>query len=219
MPEPRKAAKGPPSSPVVFIVDDDVSMREALTDLFRSMKFDVEAFESAAAFLEKANLNRHGCLLLDVRLPGISGLDFQMQMERLGNGMPIRFMTGLGDSPMSVRAMKAGAVDFLTKPFKEQDILDAVTTALERDASRRRESEQSAAVASLAGQLTPREREVMGAVVRGLMNKQIAYELGISEVTVKLHRGNVMRKMEARSVADLVRKSELLGWRQGLPVS
>ncbi|MBO9653614.1 response regulator transcription factor [Agrobacterium sp. SOY23] len=219
MPEPRKAAKGPPSSPVVFIVDDDVSMREALTDLFRSMKFDVEAFESAAAFLEKANLNRHGCLLLDVRLPGISGLDFQMQMERLGNGMPIIFMTGFGDIPMSVRAMKAGAVDFLTKPFKEQDILDAVTTALERDASRRRESEQSAAVASLAGQLTPREREVMGAVVRGLMNKQIAYELGISEVTVKLHRGNVMRKMEARSVADLVRKSELLGWRQGLPVS
>lgn len=218
MPEPRKAAKVPPS-PVVFIVDDDVSMREALTDLFRSMKFDVEAFESAAAFLEKANLNRHGCLLLDVRLPGISGLDFQMQMERLGNGMPIIFMTGFGDIPMSVRAMKAGAVDFLTKPFKEQDILDAVTTALERDASRRRESEQSAAVASLAGQLTPREREVMGAVVRGLMNKQIAYELGISEVTVKLHRGNVMRKMEARSVADLVRKSELLGWRQGLPVS
>lgn len=218
MPEPRKAAKGPPS-PVVFIVDDDVSMREALIDLFRSMKFDVEAFESAAAFLEKANLNRHGCLLLDVRLPGISGLDFQMQMERLGNGMPIIFMTGFGDIPMSVRAMKAGAVDFLTKPFKEQDILDAVTTALERDASRRRESEQSAAVASLAGQLTPREREVMGAVVRGLMNKQIAYELGISEVTVKLHRGNVMRKMEARSVADLVRKSELLGWRQGLPVS
>ncbi|AYM65550.1 response regulator transcription factor [Agrobacterium fabrum] len=218
MPEPRKTTKEPPS-PVVFIVDDDVSMREALTDLFRSMKFDAEAFDSAAAFLEKANLNRHGCLLLDVRLPGINGLDFQMQLERVGNRMPIIFMTGFGDIPMSVRAMKAGAVDFLTKPFKEQDILDAVAAAMERDASRRRESAQNEAVTSLAGQLTPREREVMGAVVRGLMNKQIAYELGISEVTVKLHRGNVMRKMEARSVADLVRKAELIGERLRPPVS
>lgn len=218
MPEPRKTTKEPPS-PVVFIVDDDVSMREALTDLFRSMKFDAEAFDSAAAFLEKANLNRHGCLLLDVRLPGINGLDFQMQLERVGNRMPIIFMTGFGDIPMSVRAMKAGAVDFLTKPFKEQDILDAVAAAMERDASRRRESAQNEAVTSLAGQLTPREREVMGAVVRGLMNKQIAYELGISEVTVKLHRGNVMRKMEARSVADLVRKTELIGEKLRPPVS
>lgn len=218
MPEPRKTTKEPPS-PVVFIIDDDVSMREALTDLFRSMKFDVEAFDSAAAFLEKANLNRHGCLLLDVRLPGTSGLDFQMQLERVGNRMPIIFMTGFGDIPMSVRAMKAGAVDFLTKPFKEQDILDAVAQAMERDASRRRESAQNEAVSSLAEQLTPREREVMGAVVRGLMNKQIAYELGISEVTVKLHRGNVMRKMEARSVADLVRKAELIGEKFRPPVS
>ncbi|WP_144578711.1 response regulator transcription factor [Agrobacterium sp. DE0009] len=218
MPEPRKTTKEPPS-PVVFIVDDDVSMREALTDLFRSMKFDVEAFDSAAAFLEKANLDRHGCLLLDVRLPGTSGLDFQMQLERVGNRMPIIFMTGFGDIPMSVRAMKAGAVDFLTKPFKEQDILDAVAQAMERDASRRRESAQNEAVSSLAEQLTPREREVMGAVVRGLMNKQIAYELGISEVTVKLHRGNVMRKMEARSVADLVRKAELIGEKFRPPVS
>lgn len=218
MPEPRKTTKEP-LSPVVFIVDDDVSMREALTDLFRSMKFDAEAFDSAAAFLEKANLNRHGCLLLDVRLPGISGLDFQVQLERVGNRMPIIFMTGFGDIPMSVRAMKAGAVDFLTKPFKEQDILDAVAAAMERDASRRRESAQNEAVTSLAGQLTPREREVMGAVVRGLMNKQIAYELGISEVTVKLHRGNVMRKMEARSVADLVRKAELIGEKLRPPVS
>ncbi|NTE44714.1 response regulator transcription factor [Agrobacterium pusense] len=218
MPDPRKQAKVPPQ-PVVFIVDDDVSMREALTDLFRSMKFDAEAFDSATAFLEKANLNRPGCLLLDVRLPGISGLDFQMQLERVGNRMPIIFMTGFGDIPMSVRAMKAGAVDFLTKPFKEQDILDAVAAAMERDASRRRESAQNEAVASLAEQLTPREREVMNAVVRGLMNKQIAYELGISEVTVKLHRGNVMRKMEARSVADLVRKAELIGEKMRPPVS
>ena len=218
MPDPRKQAKEPPQ-PVVFIVDDDVSMREALTDLFRSMKFDAEAFDSAAAFLEKANLNRPGCLLLDVRLPGISGLDFQIQLERIGNRMPIIFMTGFGDIPMSVRAMKAGAVDFLTKPFKEQDILDAVAAAMERDASRRRESAQNEAVTSLFEQLTPREREVMSAVVRGLMNKQIAYELGISEVTVKLHRGNVMRKMEARSVADLVRKAELIGEKMRPPVS
>ncbi|MCM2394573.1 response regulator transcription factor [Rhizobium sp. S95] len=209
MPDPKKASKEPPA-PVVFIVDDDVSMREALTDLFRSMKFDTEAFESAATFLERADVNRPGCLLLDVRLPGVSGLDFQVQLERIGNRMPIIFMTGFGDIPMSVRAMKAGAVDFLTKPFKEQDILDAVATAMERDARSRQENAHSAAVAALAQNLTPREREVMNAVVKGLMNKQIAFDLGISEVTVKLHRGNVMRKMEARSVADLVRKAEML---------
>ncbi|SIQ58980.1 two component transcriptional regulator, LuxR family [Rhizobium sp. RU35A] len=219
MPDPRRQAKEEPTRPVVFIVDDDMAMREALTDLFRSMKFDAEAFESTVDFLERADLGRHGCLLLDVRLPGISGLDFQAQLERLGNRMPIIFMTGFGDIPMTVRAMKAGAVDFLTKPFKEQDILDAVAAAMERDRSRRRESAQNAAIASLAEQLTPREREVMMAVVRGLMNKQIAYELGISEVTVKLHRGNVMRKMEAHSVADLVRKVELLGDRHRPPVS
>ncbi|MBY3595333.1 MULTISPECIES: response regulator transcription factor [Rhizobium] len=217
MPDMRKAKE--PSAPVVFIVDDDVSMREALTDLFRSMKFDIEAFESTATFLEKADLSRPGCILLDVRLPGVSGLDFQVQLESIGSKMPIVFMTGFGDIPMSVRAMKAGAVDFLTKPFKEQDILDAVSTAMERDAQRRRQNAQSAAVVSLAETLTPREREVMNAVVRGLMNKQIAFELGISEVTVKLHRGNVMRKMEVRSVADLVRKAEVLGARERPTVS
>ncbi|MBX4871462.1 response regulator transcription factor [Rhizobium bangladeshense] len=217
MPDMRKAKE--PSAPVVFIVDDDVSMREALTDLFRSMKFDIEAFENTATFLEKADLSRPGCILLDVRLPGVSGLDFQVQLESIGSKMPVVFMTGFGDIPMSVRAMKAGAVDFLTKPFKEQDILDAVSTAMERDAQRRRQIAQSAAVVSLAETLTPREREVMDAVVRGLMNKQIAFELGISEVTVKLHRGNVMRKMEVRSVADLVRKAEVLGARERPTVS
>lgn len=211
MPDPRKTPPKEPPPPIVFIIDDDLSMREALTDLFRSMKFDAEAYDSPVSFLAKADQSRHGCLLLDVRLPGLSGLDFQAQMERLGNSMPIIFMTGFGDIPMSVRAMKAGAVDFLTKPFKEQDILDAVSAAMARDAARRRELAQNAAVASLAEQLTPREREVMTCVVRGLMNKQIAFELGISEVTVKLHRGNVMRKMQANSVADLVRKAELLG--------
>ena len=170
MPDMRKATKEPAAS-VVFIVDDDIAMREALTDLFRSMKFDVEAFESTCAFLEKADLSRLGCLLLDVQLPGVSGLDFQVELERIGNQMPIVFMTGFGDIPMSVRAMKAGAVDFLTKPFEEQDILDAVATAMERNAVRRQESAHIAAVASLAASLTPREREVMDAVVRGLMNK------------------------------------------------
>jgi len=219
MPDIRMPQQPPPRGPVVFIVDDDLSIREALTDLFRSMRFDAEAFESAAAFLEAADINRPGCILLDVRLPGVSGLDFQTQLERVGSKMPIIFMTGFGDIPMSVRAMKAGAVDFLTKPFRDQDILDAVTAAMERDAARRRQSAQCEAVASLAGRLTPREREVMEAVVKGLMNKQIAHELGISEVTVKLHRGNVMRKMEVRSVAELVRKAEMLGEGLRPPVS
>ncbi|WFU91386.1 response regulator transcription factor (plasmid) [Rhizobium sp. CC1099] len=218
MPDVRKLQKEPPA-PVVFIVDDDLSIREALTDLFRSMKFSAEAFESATAFLETADLDRPGCILLDVRLPGVSGLDFQAQLERIGSKMPIVFMTGFGDIPMSVRAMKAGAVDFLTKPFKDQDILDAVSTAMERDFARRRQSAQAEAIASLAGSLTPREREVMEAVVKGLMNKQIAFELGISEVTVKLHRGNVMRKMDVRSVAELVRKTEILSEGVRPPVS
>ncbi len=218
MPDQRKLQREP-SEPVVFIVDDDVSMREALVDLFRSMKFDAQAFESAAALMEVASFNRPGCIVLDVRLPGLSGLDFQTQLDRLGSKMPIVFMTGFGDIPMSVRAMKAGAVDFLTKPFKDQDILDAVAAAMERDAARRRQHAQSEAIALLAEHLTPREREVMKAVVTGLMNKQIAHELGISEVTVKLHRGNVMRKMEVRSVAELVRKAEILGESIRPPVS
>lgn len=208
MPERQIAPASLP--PVVFIIDDDPSMREALVDLFRSVKFDAEAFESSGAFLEGADLNRPGCIVLDVRLPGLSGLDFQAELERTGSHMPIVFMTGFGDIPMSVRAMKAGAVDFLTKPFKDQDILDAVANAMERDSARRQKDSASDAASALAATLTPREHEVMLSVVKGLMNKQIAYQLGISEVTVKLHRGNVMRKMDVRSVADLVRKVEIL---------
>jgi FixJ family two-component response regulator len=149
----------------------------------------------------------------------VNGLDFQTQLERIGSKMPIIFMTGFGDIPMSVRAMKAGAVDFLTKPFRDQDILDAVGAAIERDAVRRRQSARYEAVRLLAENLTPREREVMEAVVKGLMNKQIAHELGISEITVKLHRGNVMRTMEVRSLAELVRKAEMLSERVRPPVS
>ncbi|MBW6424306.1 response regulator transcription factor [Rhizobium sp. XQZ8] len=206
----RSTARQVAAGPIVYILDDDESMREALTDLLQSMQIASIAFETTQAFLESFDRDRPGCILLDVRLPGMSGLDFQGHLDRIGSHMPIIFMTGFGDIPMSVRAMKAGAVDFLTKPFRDQDLLDAVTVALDRDAKRRRENAASDAVASLAATLTPREREVMAAVVEGLMNKQIAFNLGISEITVKLHRGNVMRKMDARSVADLVRKSELL---------
>jgi len=205
-----KCAKAASPEPTVYVVDDDQSMREALSDLFGSMKIAVATFESAQSFLDGADFSHPGCILLDVRLPGVSGLDFQAQLGRLGNRMPIIFMTGFGDIPMSVRAMKAGAVDFLTKPFREQDILDAVTAAMEKDARSRQENAATDAVIALAETLTPREREVMAAVVKGLMNKQIAFELGITEITVKLHRGNVMRKMDVRSVADLVRKAELL---------
>ena len=201
--------------PVVFIIDDDPSMRESLSDLFLSMQFEAEAYESVAGFMARYSQNgradRPGCILLDVRLPGMSGLDFQGQLEKSGIALPVVFMTGYGDIPMTVRAMKAGAVDFLAKPFKEQDVLDAVSSAVQRDTVRRQEAAQNQLVADLVQTLTPREREVMDAVVTGKMNKQIAFDLGISEVTVKLHRGNVMRKMDVRSLADLVRMAELIG--------
>ena len=212
MTDARTPAKAPPSdTPVVYIVDDDPSIREALVDLFLSIRTEAKSFESAQQFLETADLGRAGCILLDVRLPGANGLDFQVHLETLGNRMPIIFMTGHGDIPMSVRAMKAGAVDFLAKPFRDQDILDAVSAAFQKDRQIRQQSAANGAVAELARTLTRREQEVMAAVVQGLMNKQIAFKLGISEITVKLHRGNVMRKMEVRSVAELVRKAELLG--------
>lgn len=208
----RKLAKTTSNNtPVVYVVDDDPSIREALVDLFLSIRTEAQAFESAQDFLDNADLKRPGCILLDVRLPGANGLDFQLHLERLGNQMPIIFMTGHGDIPMTVRAMKAGAVDFLAKPFRDQDILDAVSVAFQKDRDLRQQSAASGAVTELAKTLTRREHEVMAAVVQGLMNKQIAFNLGISEITVKLHRGNVMRKMDARSVADLVRKAELLG--------
>jgi FixJ family two-component response regulator len=212
MTDARKSAKAPASdTPIVHIVDDDPAIREALADLFLSTRTEAKSFESAQDLLDNADLKRPGCILLDVRLPGANGLDFHLHLEKLGHRMPIIFMTGHGDIPMSVRAMKAGAVDFLSKPFRDQDILDAVTSAFRKDREIREQSEANGAVADLAKTLTRREHEVMAAVVQGLMNKQIAFNLGISEITVKLHRGNVMRKMDARSVADLVRKAELLG--------
>ncbi|GEP59030.1 response regulator transcription factor [Reyranella soli] len=197
--------------PTVFVIDDDEDMRSALGNLFRSVGHEVKLFGSAAEFLQDTSSDAPGCLVLDVRLPGMSGLDFQNKLASTNAHIPIVFMTGHGDIPMSVRAMKAGAVDFLTKPFRDQDMLDAVTRAIEADRSRRSSQQASSGVRDSYGRLSPREREVMTLVTRGLMNKQVAHELGLSEITVKLYRGQAMRKMGAGSLADLVRMAELLG--------
>ena len=196
----------------VFIVDDDPSMRSALSSLFRSVNLQVELFASAAEFLErKRQPDTASCLVVDIRLPGVSGLDFQTQLQKAGIHLPIIFITGHGDIPMTVRAMKAGAVDFLAKPFRDQDMLDAVAVALRRDEQARESEKASHALQQSFEQITAREREVMALVTSGLMNKQVAATLGLSEITVKIHRGRVMRKMKAKSLADLVRMSEILG--------
>jgi FixJ family two-component response regulator len=211
----ERPARQPAASeePTVFVVDDDESMREALRSLLRSVKLRVETFGSAADLLRSKLPDVASCLVLDVRLPGLSGLDFQAELAKANIRIPIIFMTGHGDIPMSVQAMKAGAVDFLTKPFRDQDMLDAVAAALERDRNRRKDEQQLSDLRARFEALTEREREVMGLVTAGLMNKQIAGELGLSEITVKIHRGHVMRKMAARSLADLVRMAEVIGVR------
>lgn len=196
--------------PLVLIVDDDEFIREALSDLFRSVAIESMSFGSTKELLDAELPDRVGCLILDVHLPGTSGLDLQTQLMSRGTTMSIIFMTGHGDIPMTVRAIKAGAVDFLTKPFRDQDMIDAVTVAVQADRERRKTSADASRAAALAETLTPREREVLAGIIKGLMNKQIAGELGITETTVKLHRGNVMRKMQARSLADLLHKVELL---------
>ena len=200
-------------TPIVFVVDDDPSMRVALTNLFRSMDLGVEVFGSAPELLQTKLPDVVSCLVLDIRLPGVSGLDFQTRLAEAGIHIPIVFMTGHGDIPMSVRAMKAGAIDFLIKPVRDQDMLDAVTRALERDRKRRDDEKAVSDLRFLFESLTPREREVIALVTAGLMNKQIAAELDVSEITVKIHRGHVMKKMKARSLADLVRMAETLGVR------
>jgi FixJ family two-component response regulator len=204
-------SRRPGNEPLVLIVDDDLSIREAITDLLRSVSMESMSFSTTADLLSAAIPDRPGCIVLDVRLPDLSGLDLQVQLQARGNRMPIVFLTGYGDIPMSVRAMKAGAADFLTKPVRDQDLLDAIFAAIERDILRRETEAEKTGMARLAATLTAREREVAAAVVRGLVNKQIAYEFGISEVTVKLHRGSAMRKMQASSVAELVNKAKLAG--------
>lgn len=198
------------ASPVVHIVDDDASLREALDSLFRSVGLETQQFASAQDFLQSGRASAEGCLVLDIRLPGINGLDFQAQLTASGVTMPVVLMTGHGDIPMSVRGMKAGAVDFLTKPFRDQDMLDAVAAAIARDAAARAEQGGADAVRGKYDTLSEREKQVMALVASGLMNKQVAFELGLSEITVKIHRGNAMRKMEAGSLADLVRMAEAL---------
>jgi FixJ family two-component response regulator len=198
---------------LVFIVDDDKSLRESLSSLLRSVGLRVEVFDSPREFLNGKRPDVASCLVLDVRLPGLSGLDFQNELTKASIQVPIIFITGHGDIPMSVRAMKAGAVEFLTKPIREQDLLDAVQVALERDRVRRNVEATRSNVQAMFNSLTPREREVFVLVTTGLMNKQIAAELGVSEIMVKVHRGNVMRKMDAASLADLVVMAQDLGIR------
>jgi len=196
---------------IVFVVDDDVEVRKALDSLIRSVGLKVELFGSAREFLQRKPPKVPSCLILDIRLPGISGLDFQRKLAEDNNPIPVIFITGHGDIPMSVRAMKAGAVEFLPKPFRDQDLLDAIHLALERDRARRQREAEIATLRDRFEWLTPREREVLPLVVSGLPNKQIAAEIGTSETTVKVHRGQLMRKMGADSLPELVRMAEKMG--------
>jgi FixJ family two-component response regulator len=205
----RESAMSEPA--VVFVVDDDPSMRRSLEALLRSVGLDVQLFSSAQEFMQAERLDAPGCLVLDVRLPGMSGLAFQEELAKTGVALPVIFITGHGDVPMTVRAMKAGAAEFLTKPFDDQVLLDAIHAAIDRDRARRRDATSLAALMARYHQLTERERQVMKLVVAGRVNKQIAAELGLSLVTVKVHRGQVMRKMLAKSVAELVRMADRLG--------
>jgi FixJ family two-component response regulator len=209
---PDAASTGEPTKePIVFIIDDDASMRRALINLFQSVGLEVAAFGSAPEMLQGKLPDVASCLVLDIRLPGLSGLDLQTELARANIHIPIIFITGHGDIPMTVRAMKGGAVDFLTKPFRDQDLLDAVMTAIERDRKRRELEKTVANLQSLYETLSSREREVLAFVASGLMNKQIAAELGLAEITVKIYRGHIMKKMGAKSLADLIRMTEALG--------
>jgi FixJ family two-component response regulator len=199
---------------VVYVIDDDASMRESLKSLLGSVGLHVESFGSAQEFFAKRLPDAAMCLVVDVRLPGLSGLDFQAELSQANIDVPIIFITGHGDIAMTVKAMKAGAVEFLAKPFRDQDLLDAVKLGLEKNETKRQGKKANAIVNSLFDSLTPREQEVMRLVTTGIMNKQVAAEMGVSEITVKVHRGNVMRKMKANSLVDLVRMADMLGIRR-----
>jgi len=203
-----------PTAPIVFVIDDDGSIRAAISSLIRSVGLRVEVFASVSEFLAHKRSSTTSCLILDVRLPGISGLEFQSELAKADAEIPIIFITGHGDIPMTVKAMKAGAVEFLTKPFRDQDLLDAIQVALERARVKEEKDRAVSALKRNFSTLTPREQEVMAWVAGGLLNKQVAAEIGVTEITVKVHRGSVMRKMAAKSFADLVRMADLLGIRR-----
>jgi FixJ family two-component response regulator len=211
--------KQPTVECVVYVIDDDASVRDSLKSLFESVGLHVELFGSADDFLQSQRPDAACCLVLDVRLPGLSGLEFQSELAKAGTDLPIIFMTGHGDIPMTVQAMKAGAVEFLTKPCRDQELLDAVRLAVERDRARRKDEKHIAILKGQFESLTAREKEVVSFVTAGLLNKQIAAEMGISVVTVKMHRGNIMRKMRARSLAELVRMADLLGINRPRPTT
>ena len=197
--------------PIVFVVDDDKAVRKSLERLIKSVDLTVQAFSSAREFLESDPSAGPSCLVLDVRMPGLSGIDLQKELGKMGYTIPIIFITGYGDIPMSVRTMKRGAIDFLTKPFNDQDLLDAIHRAIEKDKQTRREQDEIGTIQQRVDSLTPREREVFSLVVTGMLNKQIAYDLGMSEKTVKVHRSRVMDKMQADSLAELVRLAYKVG--------
>ncbi len=197
--------------PIVFVVDDDKAVRKSLERLIKSVDLTVQAFSSAREFLESDPSSGPSCLVLDVRMPGLSGIDLQKELGKMGYTIPIIFITGYGDIPMSVRTMKRGAIDFLTKPFNDQDLLDAIHRAIEKDKQTRREQDEIGTIQQRVDSLTPREREVFSLVVTGMLNKQIAYDLGMSEKTVKVHRSRVMDKMQADSLAELVRLAYKVG--------